>query len=139
MRVLGPVVRAEASVMEGGEPHRTKRCRIGSQVVGHDPGWRGSVFLQQLHHQFHCDFGVATALDQKIEYLAVVIDGPPKPVLITADHDYHLVEVPVVARPRPRASDVRCNGQPKLDKPPSYGLVGDIDAPLGEQFLDVPE
>jgi len=61
------------------------------------------------------------------------------PVLITADCDHHLVEVPVVARPGPGAADVGGNGGSELQNPSPDGLVGDIDTPLSEHFLDVPQ
>ncbi len=100
---------------------------------------RKSVFFRKFRHQLYCDFGAATALDQKIEHLAFVVYGAPKPVLITADRDHHLIEIPVVARPRPRAPDVGCDGRNELEKPLSNGLVGDINSPFDERFLDSPE
>lgn len=40
-------------------------------MVGYDPGWRESIFLQKLDHQFRGGIGIATALDQEIEHLAL--------------------------------------------------------------------
>jgi len=110
--------------MVGGKPDRTKCRRIGSKAVSHDAGRPESVFLQELDHQFHGVFGVATALDQEIEPLSLVIDGPPNPVLIIADGDHQLVEVPLIAWLRPRAADVSRDDKPELQHPPPMILGG---------------
>ena len=117
MGILRPVVRALTSIVLSPEPHDAECCRIGPQAIGDDPGWREAVFPQKFHHQFCGDLCVSSALDQEVKHLAFIVDGSPQPVSTAVDRDYHLVEVPVVARPRPRAADVSGDGKPELEDP----------------------
>jgi len=57
---------------------------IGAEFVGDDPlGWH-ALLLQQPEQQSPCSPGVAPALNDFIENVAVLIDGTPKPVLSAA-------------------------------------------------------
>ena len=58
---------------------------IGAEFVGDDPlGWH-ALLLQQPEQQSPCSPGIAPALNDFIENVAVLIDGTPKPVLSAGD------------------------------------------------------
>src|SRR5436190_13775379 len=67
-----------------------------------------------------------------------MVDGsPPQIHSLAGDPNHHLVEVPAITRPR------ACTAQPSRDRrsefqhPTPDGLIGDVEPPLGQEFLDV--
>jgi len=107
MRVLRPVVCSQAPIVLSREPDRAERCRIGSQPVGHNPARRKAVLLKQFHHEFLCGLCIPSALDEEIQHLTLVVDRPPEPVSTAVDRNHHFIEVPMIARSRPRTADIR--------------------------------
>ena len=57
-----------------------------------------ALSLQELSHQPPCSLGVSAALHQHIEDKAILVDGPPQPVLRAGNADDDLVEVPFVTQ-----------------------------------------
>ena len=114
MRVLRPVVCSQAPIVLSRERDRAERCRIGSQPVGHNPARRKALLLKQFHHEFLCSLCISSALDEEIQHFTLVIDRPPEPVFTAADRNYHFIEVPMIARPRPRTADIRRDRRPEL-------------------------
>jgi hypothetical protein len=98
MRILRPVVQAFVrSVFDAG--HDVAFCRaIGSQLVGDHDAWRTPLSFQKLSHQTFGCLGIAAALHQHVENEAILIDSPPKPVLLAANGDDDFIEVPFVAK-----------------------------------------
>ena len=139
MRVLRPVVCSQAPIVLSREPDRAERCRIGSQPVGHNPARRKAVLLKQFHHEFLCGLCIPSALDEEIQHLTLVVDRPPEPVFTAADRNHHFIEVPMIARSRPRTADIRRDRRPELQEPPPDRLVGCVNTSLGQQFLDIPK
>src|SRR6478672_9493526 len=139
MRVLRPVVCSQAPIVLSREPDRVERCRIGSQPVSHNPARRKAVLLKQFHHEFLCGLCIASALDEEIQHLTLVVDRPPEPVFTAADRNHHFIEVPMIARLRPRTADIRRDRRPELQEPPPDRLVGCVNTSLGQQFLDIPK
>ena len=45
----------------------------------------------------------------------------------------------MIARPRPRTADIRCDRRPELQEPPPDRLVGCVNPSLGQQFLNIPK
>src|SRR6185312_14460225 len=107
MRVLRPVVCSQAPIVLSREPDCAERCRIGSQPVGHNPARRKAVLLKQFHHEFLCGLCIASALDEEIQHLTLVVDRPPQPVFTAADRNHHFIEMPMIARSRPRTYSLR--------------------------------
>ena len=66
--------------------------------------WHKTLLLEQLAHQPQRCPGVASALNQHIENLALVVDGTPQIHPLTGDPHHHLVKMPAVARPRAKLS-----------------------------------
>jgi len=100
---------------------------------------RGGCPFQQLPQQALGGFLIAPALDQHVERGAVLVDGPPQPVLSAGDPDLDLVEVPLVAGTgQPPADPVR-EALAELQRPLPNGLVADGDAARGQQLLHHPQ
>jgi hypothetical protein len=74
---------------------------IAAQRVGHDHTGHIPQPLQQFLEEALGRLGVAQALHQDIKHAAMLVDRPPEIGDLTADADEHLVQVPLVARPRP--------------------------------------
>src|SRR3954463_11343986 len=69
----------------------------GELVRDHDT--RGPALLfQQLAEQALGGLLVPPALDENVEHDPILVDSPPEPVLRSADHQAHFVEVPLVSR-----------------------------------------
>ena len=69
MRILGPVVCAQALVMASREPNFGLCRAVRAQLVGHQRIGREPLFLEQLAHQFHrCSF-IAPSLHKEVEEL----------------------------------------------------------------------
>jgi hypothetical protein len=137
MRVLGPIVLAQALFMASAQSH-FRFCRpIRAQLVGHQHLRREALFLEQLAHQFHRCGLVAPSLHKQIENLAFVVDRAPQPQLPAANHHGHLVEMP--RRHWARASTAKFSGEhrPELQDPSPHRFVGDIQPTLSEQVFDV--
>ena len=71
--------------------------------------------------------------------LTLVVDRPPQPVFTAADRNHHFIEVPMIARSRPRTADIGRDRRPELQEPPPDRLVGCVNTSLGQQFLDIPK
>ena len=55
-----------------------------------------ALSLQELFHQTLCGLGITPALNQNIENEALLINGAPEPMLLSANHDDDLIEMPFV-------------------------------------------
>jgi len=76
---------------------------------------------------------LASALDQHVEDLALVIDGAPEIHPLAGDAHHHLVEMPAIARPRATlAPTSRDRGHPA-----PHRFVGDVEPSHGKQLLDI--
>jgi hypothetical protein len=61
---------------------------------------RKPLLLEKLAHQPQRGSAIAPALNQHVDDLTFVVDSAPKIPPPAGDPDHHLVEVPVIARPR---------------------------------------
>jgi hypothetical protein len=73
------------------------------------------------------------------DHAAVFTHRAPKLMLYALDANEHFVQVPLVPRSRPVAA--RTSGEALAEFPASapYGLMGDANAPLGQQQFHVPK
>ena len=123
--------------MRTGQPETAERRGVRAQFVGDQQFRREAVLLEQLAHQPQRRPAVAPALHQQVEDLALVIDRPPEVHPLPGDPHYHLVQVPSVARPKaPLAQPSRDRGT-EFQHPAPYRFVGDVEAALGQKFLDI--
>ena len=85
MRQLSTIVGVPLGVVEGGRQH-TARCRsIAAKLVGDQPPRFFPLAFQDLAEEAFSRPGVATWLGEDIEYISVLINGPPQVVLASAD------------------------------------------------------
>ena len=64
-------------------------------------------------------------------------DLAPQPVFSIMDLDDHLVEMPARARAWTATSKIACDQTPEFQKPAPDRLIRNVDATLGQQFLDI--
>ena len=95
------------------------------------------MLLQELAHELPGRSLVPLGLDQHVEDLAFSIDGAPEIHLLAADPDEHLVQVPSSVRLRASGPQPACDHRAEGEHPAPDGLVGDLDAALGQELLDV--
>src|ERR1700677_2697339 len=137
MRILSPIVRAEALVV-GSRQSDFGLCRaVRAKLVGHQNIGCEALFLEQLAHQFHrCSF-IAPSLHEQGENLAFVVSLAREPELTARDSHGHLIEMP--PRGCPRGSTAKLSGEqrPELQYPSSHRFVGDIQTALRKQIFDV--
>src|SRR3954447_2253554 len=115
------------------------RRRIARQLVRDQDARRPALPLEQLPQQALGRFLVPPALDQHVEHGAVLVDGPPQPMLLAGNFDLDLIEVPLVAGPRQPAADLVRERLAELQRPLPHRLVADGDAAGGQQLLDHPQ
>jgi hypothetical protein len=85
----------------------------------------------------NADRQVASALDQHIENLALVIDGTPEIHPLAADAHHHLVQMPAIARPTATLAQPSRDRGTELEHPSPHRFVGDVEPSFGQQFLDI--
>jgi hypothetical protein len=84
----------------------TSRSCVGAQLIGDHPPRRAGLLFQQTHQQAFRRFGIAPRLDDFVEDVAILIHGPPEPVLLACNGDQDLIEMPDVAPARSLAFEV---------------------------------
>jgi hypothetical protein len=136
MRVLGAVVQALVLSMLTTWHHDPFRSGIAGQFIGDHHAWRRTLPLEQLAQQALRRFGIATTLDQNVEYGPVLIDGAPELMLSARDADHNLVEVPFVSRCGKSVADPAGKALAELQGPLPDGLVTDLDASGSQHLLD---
>src|SRR3954454_22016747 len=131
----GRLVRILCSVIQALMPpvlDRGHHLTLGGAVAGQlvrDHDTRGPALLfQQLAEQALGGLLVPPALDENVEHDPILVDSPPEPMLLAADHQAHFVEVPLVARAWQPAPDLVGEVLPELARPLPYGLVAHDDA-----------
>jgi hypothetical protein len=76
-------------------------------------------------------------LDQDVEHLARVIDGPPQPTALPVDHQAKFIEMPDVRARASRPSQSSGVLQAEPQRPEADGFVRDFNATGEQQFGDV--
>ena len=73
------------------------RRLIASELVGDQRPRYPALLGQQVTEEPLGGLGIPARLDQDVEDVAVLVDGPPQVVTTAVDGQEHLVEVPLVA------------------------------------------
>ena len=137
MRILRPIVFPKPLLMPAGQSQTPERRGVGAQLVSDQGFRRKPLLLEQLAHQPQRRPGVASALDQHVEDLALVIDGTPQIHPLAGDPHHHLVEMPAIARPRATPTQPSCDRGTELQHPAPHRFVGDVKPSFGQQLLDI--
>jgi len=135
--ILRPVIESFVSAVLDTRQDFTLGRAIAGQLVGDHHARHVGEILEQTTEELLGGRRVSAALDQDIEDVAVLIDGPPEIVLHPVDADEDLVEVPLVTRLRAPASQRVGVLLAERAAPLAHGLVGEDHPALGEQFLHV--
>ena len=93
--------------------------------------------LQQRPEEPHRGTPIPTRLHEDVQQVAVLVDRAPQVLLATVEGDEQLIEIPRVPEtpaPLPEPAGIRAT---KGATPASDRLIGDRDAPLGQEVLDV--
>src|SRR5215813_9515365 len=100
MRILCPIVFPKPLLMPTSQSKTPERGGVGAQLVSDQQFRHEALLLEQLAHQPQRRPTVASALDQHVEDLALVIDGAPEIRPLAGDAHHQLVQMPAIARPR---------------------------------------
>ena len=112
---------------------------VAGELVGHDDPRHILPPLEQFAEELYGGLGVSAGLDEDVEHVALLVDGAPEIVLLAVDANVHLVEVPFIAGSRSAAAQPGDVGVPEFVAPLPDGLVGDDNAALQHQLLDLAE
>ena len=97
--------------------------RVGAKLVSDHPSWRAALLAQETLQQAFRRFGIASALEDFIEHVAILIHRPPQPVFLARDRDHDFVEMPDVTvawRLKPKTAS---ESRPELQRPAADGLI----------------
>jgi hypothetical protein len=108
---------------------------IRSEFVGHDHPGHVAQTLQQLAKETFGRLRVPSALDQHIEYIPVLINGPPEVVQFASDADKHLIQKLLVAGLRPPHLEAVGVSSSEAQAPFTDCLVADHDASRRQDCL----
>ena len=137
MRILRPIIFPKPLLMPTGQSKTPERGGVGAQLVGDQQFRHEALLLEQLAHQPQRRPTVASALDQHVEDLALVIDGAPEIRPLAGDAHHHLVQMPAIARPRATLAQPSRDRGTELQHPAPHRFVGDIEPSFGQRFLDI--
>ena len=116
------------------QPHVLARRAIGFELIGDHDARRSRRLLQKLVQKATRGRSISSALDQNVENEAILIDGAPEPMLLAADRDDDLVQVPLIAangRTLPNAIGIFAA---EFLGPLTDGFVANADAAPGQAF-----
>jgi hypothetical protein len=111
---------------------------VASQLVSHDhPRHILQTYQQPPPEEALGSIGIAPVLNKDVEHNAVLIHGTPDIVLNALDLDEHLVEIPLVPRPRAPAAQAVGKAQAEFPAPAPHSLTGDDNASLSQKPLNI--
>src|SRR5258708_10794482 len=96
MRVFRAIVLPQSLLMRAGQAQVPESSSVRAQPVGRQQFRHEALFPEQLAHQPECSPLVATALNQHVENLALVVDGAPQVHPSASNPNHHLVKVPSI-------------------------------------------
>ena len=123
--------------MAHGEAQFSSGTVVGAQLVRHEDIRCIALLFEKLAHKAHGSGFIPFRLDQQVQDLALAIDRSPQPEPPSIDGDNHFVEMPLQTRARTAGAEPLSELRAELEDPTSHRLVRDIDAALGQEFLDV--
>ncbi len=137
MRVFCPVVQALMLAMLDTRHDFLPGGLVAAEFVRDQHAWNVRAALEQFAEEFRRRCLVASALNQDIQYVAVLIDCPPQVLRLAIDFQEHFIEEPLVAWPSPSASELVGVRLAEFARPLAYCFVGDDDAALSQEFLHI--
>ena len=114
-----------------------QRRFVGSESVSDDRLRLDRLVAKETPEKLQCRCRVPAWLNDQVEDFAFVVDRSPKVHALTADLADHLVEVPATRGWMPAFLQVRRDLGTELGHPAADCFIAHVDAPLGQQLLDV--
>lgn len=136
MRDLCSIVQATTSALSTDQADVRERGAIGSEPIG-DDGGRCRSLLQESPHVFQDRLPISLRLNEHVEHLAFIFDCAPEIVGPTANLKEDLVKMLSAGMLVPTSSDALGVDTAELEDPSSECFVGDVDAALRQEVLDV--
>jgi hypothetical protein len=139
MRDFGSIIFVLPSAVNNTRHHAPVGRRVAAKLVRDQTPWRTALPFQQLAEEALGRTPIAPWLEEDIDHVTVLVDGPPEILLATLDVHEEFVQVPRVAQaslPAPEDPGVRRTEPPT---PLPNRLVGHGDAPLGEEIFGISE
>ena len=112
---------------------------VTAERVGDQHPKRRALPLEEFAEEPLGGLGVPAGLDQDVEDVAVLIDGPPQLLPTAVDRQEHLVEMPPVAGSGLAAAQPAGVLRPELGTPLPDRLVADDHAADQHELLDLTE
>ncbi len=139
MRDFCSIVLVLLRAVNDGRHHEAVGRRVAAKLVCDQTPWRTALPFQQLTEEAFGRTPIAPGLEEDVDHVAVLVDGPPEILLATLDVHEQFVQVPGVAQaslPAPEDAGVRRTEPPT---PLPNRLVGNRDAPLSEENFGIAE
>ncbi len=114
----------------------TLGSRIPLQFSGNHHARHGVQAFEQLPEKSCGGFCVASALNQDVEYVSILMHCSPSRVLLASSGENHLVHVPFVSTTRAAAQLIGV-GLPKFEAPLPDGFISDDDPAVRQNFLTI--
>ena len=138
MRILGAVVQVSMLPMFHPGQELMHGRPVAFQFVRDDhPRHIGQPFQELAEESLRCLL-VATALDENIQDIAILVDGPPQVVAFAMDGQKDLVPVPLITGSGAPPTEPIGIGLPKFPAPIPHRFIGQDYTALGHQLFDVP-
>ena len=112
---------------------------VAGQLVGVDHSRDILQPFEQLSEELLGRMFAASALDQDIQNIAVLIDSSPEVVRLAVDLEVHFIQVPLVSRFWATMFQLIGVRLAKFQTPLSDGFVGQHDPTLGHDLFDITE
>src|SRR6266704_6322255 len=137
MRILCPVVETLVLPMLHSRQDIPFGSPITLQFVGDDHTWNIVQSFKELTKEALSSLFVASALNQNIEDISILIDRSPQVVFFASDREYDLIHVPFVATARAAMTQFIGIGLTKFEAPLPHRFIRDQNASLGHELFDV--
>ena len=97
MGKLGPIVRVLTRVMDRIRHHLAMRGSVASEFVGDKPPRRSALLFEKPTKEPGRGCLVAPFLDQDIQDLPILINGPKQIMLLSVDPNKDCIDKPLIA------------------------------------------
>ncbi len=125
--------------MDDGRHDASMGRAVTSQLVGDQPTGLAALPLQQLAEEAFRGSPITARLDENIDDITILVDCTPEILALALDRHEDLVQVPSVAQPTLPTLQTTSVLRTELEAPKPDRLVGNRDAALRQQILNVPK
>jgi hypothetical protein len=112
---------------------------VAPEPVSNDPKWLLPLSMQQPAEEFLGRPLITMRLNQDVDHIAVLVDGPPQIRLLAVDSDKDFVQMPSVSQPVLKPLQFPNIIGTEFLTPQPNRLIRDDDSPLGKKILHISE